>query len=589
MSTIVNRLIQAALFSLGFGIMLWVWLTYGRAVGISSAIWPANVLSIGALVLLGRRHFFPEILGVMLAGIGAHLLVGDALAYSLACGISKAITFGLVGWGVWSLGLAGRHAPGPGLIARLALVALLGPLPGAVIGAVATLKTGGSLGPTVFNWWMPDIAAIALFLPPFLFWNVDDGDERPGSAAHEELLEVAAASALLVAVGWLTLAAQSDLTLEFSALALLWFAFRLGMFRTALAVSLFAAGILVATIAGDMPGTLLDMQGSLAITTLPALLIAAIMARRERERRMLVANERRLAYALEGANDGLWDWHLPSGALFFSPRSYRIIGHWPGSFSPDVARFQALIHPDDIASVARAYRAHVTGHAEYFHCEMRCRRNDGSWVWLVNRGRIVERDTDGAGLRMVGTASDISERKQLETELQHLATHDPLTGLPNRTLFTRNLAVLTRRSGRHRLHTALLLLDVDEFKIVNDTHGHAVGDVLLKSLAARMQAQLRAGDIAARIGGDEFAVIATGQSSHEFGALAERLCAALSSPIEQDGVSLRASVSIGIAVAKEAGLSTDELTARADRALYAAKTAGRNTWRYFAVEQCASA
>ncbi|MCJ8143974.1 diguanylate cyclase [Ancylobacter sp. A5.8] len=590
-----TRLLQAFIFAIAFAVVLFVWLRFGRAFGISSAIWPANVVSLGALVLLRRQDFLPEVIGVALAGILVHLLLGDATAYALACGISKSITFALVGGGLSWCGIT-RDAPiGPDVIGRLTLVALLGPVPGALLGGWLTLAPDHGLVATGLRWWMPEVVAIALFLPPFLFWRTDaplwparsDADRtRPFRPRLEEMI---AAALALATIGSLAVAMRHYVILELSAVALLWFAFRFGMFATAAAVSGFAIGMLALGVAGHFPfeprgnevASLLELQGSLAVTTLPALLIAAIRARSERERRDLLANERRLAYALDGANDGLWDWHMPSGNLFFSPRSFRILGHWSGGFTPTVGMVRHWVHPQDIAPLMRGFRDHVEGREDYFNGEFRCRRRDGSWVWLANRGRIVERDLLGEPVRMVGTLSDISERKRLEDDLHHLATHDALTGLPNRALFAQKFEAGLKRLTRQRAHLAVLLVDLDNFKTINDTLGHAAGDALLRHLARLMQGELRDGDVAARIGGDEFAVLCSGQSEAEFQALAERLCRGLAGVVDERGSALPYSVSIGIAMTNDDRTSQDELTAAADTALYDAKHAGRDTWRFF--------
>ncbi|MFT0862311.1 diguanylate cyclase [Ancylobacter sp. G4_0304] len=590
-----KRLLQGFIFAVAFAAFLFVWLTFGRALGISSAIWPANVVSLGALILLRRQDLLPEVIGVAIAGILVHLLLGDAPAYALACGFSKALTFGLIGVGLSWCGIT-RDAPvGPDVIGRLTLVALLGPVPGALLGAWLTLAPGHSLAAAGFGWWMPDAVAIALFLPPFLFWRAD-APPRSAPATIDRtrpfrprLEEMIAAALALATIGSLAVATRQYLVLELSAVALLWFAFRFGMFATAAAVSGFAVGMLALGVAGYFPFeprgnatvSLLELQGSLAITTLPALLIAAIRARSDRERRDLLANERRLAYALDGANDGLWDWHLPSGSLFFSPRSFRILGHWSGGFTPTVGMVRHWVHPQDLAALMRGFRDHVEGREDHFNSEFRCRRRDGSWVWLANRGRIVERDLLGEPLRIVGTLSDISERKRLEDDLHRLATHDALTGLPNRALFTQKFEAGLKRLTRQRTHLAVLLVDLDNFKTINDTLGHAAGDTLLRRVAGRMQNELREGDVAARIGGDEFAVLCVGQDEAEFHALAERLCGALAGTVEDKGIALRYSVSIGIAMTNDDRTSQDALTAAADNALYDAKRAGRNTWRFF--------
>ncbi|MFJ5489567.1 PAS domain-containing protein, partial [Hansschlegelia beijingensis] len=198
----------------------------------------------------------------------------------------------------------------------------------------------------------------------------------------------------------------------------------------------------------------------------------------ERARRALHADARRLSYALEGANDGLWDWDLPSGQGFFSQRAARMFGYGPEEFRT-ASRWDLLIHEDDRGPAKAAFEAHARGETPFYEAEVRCRHKDGSWIWIHDRGKIVERAADGTAIRAVGTYTDISERKRLESALEHLANHDALTQLANRAVFERELDRAAARMERHGGRVAVLLIDVDHFKSVNDTFGHAAGDALL--------------------------------------------------------------------------------------------------------------
>lgn len=217
------------------------------------------------------------------------------------------------------------------------------------------------------------------------------------------------------------------------------------------------------------------------------------------------------------------------------------------------------------------------------------------WKVLAYDGRAVEVEVFLADLRdvdvvdgVVLTMRDVTMRRQLERELTHRASHDPLTGLANRVLFNDRTEHALRRVGRSRLFAAVLFCDLDEFKDVNDLLGHVIGDQLLQEVAKRIVTVIRPADTASRLGGDEFAVLAEDlQSVGEVEALGGRLVACLSEPFVVNGESITVSASIGICTSSDAKSST-ELLRSADLAMYAAKDGGKNTWRMFAPHMQAS-
>ena len=192
------------------------------------------------------------------------------------------------------------------------------------------------------------------------------------------------------------------------------------------------------------------------------------------------------------------------------------------------------------------------------------------------------RDEDGKVASVLTTSLDITDRKQAEDRLLHLAQHDPLTGLPNRTFLSENLTRLLSVAGRHEGVLALHFLDLDRFKAVNDVFGHQVGDRLLKAVARRLVEAVRAGDVVARLGGDEFAVLQVGVGDPaEASALAARITEALAQPFVLNGRELAISASIGITLHPRDGRSANELLRNADLAMYQAKAEGRRSYRFF--------
>jgi diguanylate cyclase (GGDEF)-like protein/PAS domain S-box-containing protein len=215
-----------------------------------------------------------------------------------------------------------------------------------------------------------------------------------------------------------------------------------------------------------------------------------------------------------------------------------------------------------------------------FVIEYPIRHRDGSIRWIVEQGQPTY-DEDGAPLWLDGVMFDVTDRKALEQRLAHDAAHDPLTGLPNRTLLLETLDRALRRASRAHTYVAVLFLDLDRFKLVNDALGHSAGDDLLVALAQRLRGALRASDLAARTGGDEFVVVCTDMESPvEAEHVAHRIALTLGTPFELHGREVFVTASIGIAVAEEHSTSA-ELVRFADTAAYRAKERGRNCYEVF--------
>nr|WP_246725133.1 sensor domain-containing diguanylate cyclase [Beijerinckia sp. L45] len=168
--------------------------------------------------------------------------------------------------------------------------------------------------------------------------------------------------------------------------------------------------------------------------------------------------------------------------------------------------------PDDVALARKQLAAHLRGKTDRLECEYRVRMKNGNYAWVLARGKIVARDAKGRPTRMVGTKIDITRRKEVERQIEHMAAHDALTGLPNRILFQDRLARETGKAKQQGYTFAVLACDLDGFKTVNDTRGHSAGDAVLAIVAERLKAVVREGDMVARLGGDEFAIV-LGQTS----------------------------------------------------------------------------
>lgn len=296
----------------------------------------------------------------------------------------------------------------------------------------------------------------------------------------------------------------------------------------------------------------------------------------------LQTNEARWKLALESTGDGVWDLTVQTGEEYLSPGLLRMYGYEDGDLSPSIDDRDRHTHPDDIERLQRDRQAHLDGLTPSYSNEHRVLCKDGSWKWILSRGLVISRDAQGKPLRMIGTHTDISERKAAEATIWHQAHFDTLTGLPNRLLMRERLAQEMKKCRRDNLQLALLFIDLDRFKEVNDTLGHDRGDLLLTEAARRISACMREVDTVARMGGDEFMVIVTevAQVANLEGVL-QKLLASLGSVFQLGLDQVFISASIGVTVYPIDAQEIEDLLKNADQALYVAKGAGRNRFSFF--------
>lgn len=310
-------------------------------------------------------------------------------------------------------------------------------------------------------------------------------------------------------------------------------------------------------------------------------LLAVVLVLGWREIRHLHATFRAHGLAMRGAHDGLWSWDPVSKRLWVGDRLLAILGY-SSNFLTDTHGWLALVHPDDRAGYNHAVAQHLKGETPFFYFEYRVCARDGSYRWIASRGEAV-RNRRGRAVLMAGSVSDITERKQTEARIQYLAYHDQLTGLANRALLTDRLAqaIAIAQRGSHT-GVAVLFIDIDRFKDVNDVHGHAVGDVLLVELARRLHACVRESDTLVRQGGDEFIMVLPAVvSAANVAPVVAKLLEAVRQPLMAGEVELCVSASVGVSLFPDDGDDAQTLLRNADTAMYDAKRSGGNMVRYY--------
>jgi diguanylate cyclase (GGDEF)-like protein/PAS domain S-box-containing protein len=307
--------------------------------------------------------------------------------------------------------------------------------------------------------------------------------------------------------------------------------------------------------------------------------------------------QQRLSNILWGTGVGTWEWNVQTGEIRVNAQWAEMVGYRLEELVPiSNDTWVHFSHPDDQARSADLVARHFSGELDHYEIEARVRHKAGHWVWVLGRGKLVSRTPDGQPEWMAGTHWDITERKKLETEVRQLAYFDALTGLPNRRMLNDRLGLAMAASQRRALHGALMFLDLDNFKSLNDTHGHGVGDLLLIEVAQRLGRCVRKTDTIARLGGDEFVVMlseldADRDASTELaGIIAEKVRIALGQPYQfnvlhadkpESTVEHHCTASIGVVVFIGQTSSQDDLLKWGDAAMYQAKNSGRNAVRFY--------
>lgn len=314
-----------------------------------------------------------------------------------------------------------------------------------------------------------------------------------------------------------------------------------------------------------------------------------IQAREEAEQ-ALRESEERYSLAAEGANDGIWDWHIPDEKMVFSERWKNLLGYEGDEIADRPEEWFSRIHAEDRENVHTVLQAHLSGQSTHFESEHRLTDKDGEVHWMLFRG-LALRDADGRAVRMCGSMADVTLRKEYEEQLKHQSLHDSLTELPNRALLIDRLSQsLTRAKRDPKYRFALIFMDLDRFKVVNDGLGHVIGDKLLGEIAVKLSQSIRESDTVtrtggstlARFGGDEFVLLLDDLGDYADAVrVAERIQKNIKEPFFIDGNEIYTSASVGIVLSDRGLTSPQEIIRNADTAMYRAKAHGKNRYEIF--------
>jgi diguanylate cyclase (GGDEF)-like protein/PAS domain S-box-containing protein len=318
-----------------------------------------------------------------------------------------------------------------------------------------------------------------------------------------------------------------------------------------------------------------DLQGSGLARAL------AYAIERKRAEDAVRASEERFALSVKGSNDGIWDWDFKTGRLECSDRFKAIVAYEPGADFSAVTSWLRRIHVEDRSSFRNQLETHLRGETDHLEHEHRLQDKEGRYRWVLVRG-VASRDEDGRAYRMAGSLTDIGRRKAIEAQLQHDALHDSLTGLANRALLVDRLELALAQAKRGGFSFAILFLDLDRFKNINDSLGHSLGDKLLQALAHRLDALLRPADRIARIGGDEFAILADNLlDPSDAIRIALRVLAEVALPFEIGDHQVFTTASVGITMHQPTYERPNDMLRDADIAMYRAKAKGGNRYQVF--------
>jgi len=290
----------------------------------------------------------------------------------------------------------------------------------------------------------------------------------------------------------------------------------------------------------------------------------------------LQTKENSIWFALNEALDGMWEWEIDTGYVFFSPQLKKMLGYGPNEMESVIETWSKNVHPDDLQMVMQIMQDYHLGLRGAYEVEYRLRNRNGHYLWVHDRGKVCQRDDEGNPLRMVGMVQNITERKQLQFQLEALAANDFLTQLPNRREGEKQAQLHLALAQRNATPMSLAIVDFDYFKNINDMHGHQKGDEAIVFSARLLQKAIRNVDYIYRWGGEEFVIIFPNTELKQTETISQKLHQAFREAHWPTIGILPFTLSIGVAGYPENGKTFDDIIAQADKAVYAAKESGRN-------------
>ncbi|GAB3097047.1 diguanylate cyclase domain-containing protein [Lysobacter terrae] len=570
------------------GVLAWLSLEFARGPGELSAVWFGNGILAGWLLSRPTSLWSFYVSAGFAAEACARLLSGDGALDAIAIGLSNSIEVMIVAIAIR------RRVPDIGdprrwvLLGGIGTASALGAcaISGVLAAGANTLLDHGRFGPALLTWYSAHVVGMVILGTSTL---VLQREGRGLFSAGGRRISFAL-SMMLIAVVSLIVFSVPYPVLFLAYPPLLFGAFRYRFPGVAVGILLLAVIGSVATTLGYGPimvqglgkaGHIALLQLYIAGACLMTIPVALAMAERKRLTARLRENELRYRLLTDYSHDVIVRMRQDGTRLYVSPSARDILGWAPSEM---LGSRWDLVHPDDQA-LQREIMREVIASGEPRTARYRVLHKEGHYVWIEAVTRTIP-SVDGAGTDIIYTGRDISRRVAAEQaleasreELERLARVDALTGLANRRQLEERLELAMRRLHRHGTPVALMFLDVDHFKPVNDTWGHAAGDRVLCSFAERLSGCVRAIDLVARLGGDEFVVVVEDATLPAAAvAIANKLLEEMRHSIDIGEISLTVTTSIGIGYAT-AQTDMAALLAAADSALYAAKQAGRNTFR----------